>query len=63
MRVLDRYVIKEVLKGTFIALIILYTLFNLFTLRDELKDRGVGGYDYSIFLCILAYCHRNIFIN
>ncbi|BCG63260.1 MAG: lipopolysaccharide export system permease protein [Methyloprofundus sp.] len=53
MKVLDRYVIKEVLKGTFIALIILYTLFNLFTLKDELKYRGVGDYDLQhIFMYI-----------
>ncbi len=45
MKVLDRYIIKEILKGTFITLIILYTLFNLFTLKDELKFRGVGDYD------------------
>jgi len=45
MSVLDRYVVKEVLKGTFLALLILYTLLNLFTLRDELKATGVGDYD------------------
>lgn len=44
MNALDRYIIKEVLKGTLIALIILYALFNLFTLKDELSSRGVGNY-------------------
>ncbi len=45
MKALDRYIIKEILKGTFIALLMLYTLFNLFTLNDELRSRGVGSYD------------------
>lgn len=53
MKALDRYIIKEVLKGTLIALLILYTLFNLFTLKDELKFRGVGDYDLKhIFMYI-----------
>ncbi|NOQ64099.1 MAG: LPS export ABC transporter permease LptG [Methyloprofundus sp.] len=47
MKVLDRYVVKEVLKGTLIALLMLYALFNLFTLKDELKFRGVGDYDLT----------------
>ena len=45
MKALDRYIVKEVLKGTFIALLMLYTLFNLFTFNDELRSRGVGSYD------------------
>ncbi|MCF7971297.1 MAG: LPS export ABC transporter permease LptG [Methylococcaceae bacterium] len=45
MKALDRYIIREVLKGTLIALIALYALFNLFTLNDELRSRGVGDYD------------------
>ena len=57
MNALDRYIIKEVLKGTLIALIMLYALFNLFTLKDELKFRGVGDYDLKqilIYLGLLA---------
>jgi len=45
MNALDRYIIKEVLKGTLIALIALYALFNLFSLKDELKFLDVGDYD------------------
>ena len=53
MNAIDRYIIKEVLKGTLIALLILYTLFNLFTLKDELKFRGLGDYDLKhIFMYI-----------
>jgi len=55
MNALDRYIIKEVLKGTFIALLLLYTLFNLFTLNDELKSRGVGNYDLQHILMYLAF--------
>ena len=43
MRVLTGYIIREVLKGSFVALLLLLTLFNLFTFSDELKDLG-GGY-------------------
>lgn len=54
MNALDRYIIKEILKGTFIALLMLYTLFNLFTLNDELRSRGVGSYDLQHILMYLG---------
>jgi len=54
MNTLDRYVIKEVVKGTLIALIMLYALFNLFTLKDELKARGVGDYDIKQILSYIG---------
>lgn len=54
MNALDRYIIKEVLKGTFIALLMLYTLFNLFTLNDELRSRGVGSYDLQHILMYMG---------
>lgn len=54
MKALDRYIIKEVLKGTLIALIMLYALFNLFTLKDELKYRGVGDYDLKHILMYIG---------
>ncbi len=44
MNVLTGYIVREVLKGALIALILLLTLFNLFTFRDELKDLGTGNY-------------------
>lgn len=40
MKVLSLYIAKEILKGSLIALLILLTLFNLFTFADELKDIG-----------------------
>jgi lipopolysaccharide export system permease protein len=44
MNVLSLYIAKEILKGSLIALLILLTLFNLFTFADELKDIGKGHY-------------------
>jgi lipopolysaccharide export system permease protein len=40
VNVLTNYIVKEILKGSFIALILLLTLFNLFTFSDELGDLG-----------------------
>ncbi|MBT3812291.1 MAG: LPS export ABC transporter permease LptG [Gammaproteobacteria bacterium] len=54
MNTLDRYIIKEVLKGTLLALIMLYALFNLFSLKDELSHRGVGDYDLKHILMYLG---------
>ncbi|WP_411726427.1 LPS export ABC transporter permease LptG [Methyloglobulus sp.] len=44
MNVLSFYIAKEILKGSLIALLVLLTLFNLFTFADELKDLGKGHY-------------------
>lgn len=38
MNVLTRYIVKDVLKGSLIAVLLLLTLFNLFTFSDELDD-------------------------
>lgn len=53
MNVLTQYIVKEILKGAFIALILLLTLFNLFTLTDELKDLK-GAYDLTAIFTYLA---------
>ncbi|MGR9051806.1 MAG: LPS export ABC transporter permease LptG [Gammaproteobacteria bacterium] len=44
MNVLTGYIVKEILKGSMVALIVLLTLFNLFTFSDELKILGSGNY-------------------
>lgn len=44
MNVISIYIVKEILKGSLIALLVLLTLFNLFTFADELKDIGKGHY-------------------
>ena len=62
MNVLTRYIVKEILKGSFIALILLLTLFNLFTLTDELKNLGKGSYNLSdIFTYLSLYFHSWVF--
>lgn len=54
MKVINWYIVKEVLKGSLIALLVLSMLFNLFTLGDELKDIGKGDYHLrEIFLYLL----------
>jgi len=42
VKVLTSYIVREILKGSFIALLLLLTLFNLFTFSDELGDLGNG---------------------
>ena len=44
MKLLNGYIAKEVIKSSLIALIILLTLVNFFTLTDELRDLGQGNY-------------------
>ncbi|MEE9396649.1 MAG: LPS export ABC transporter permease LptG [Methylococcales bacterium] len=44
MILLNRYIAKEVIKSSLIALIVLLTLVNFFTLTDELGDLGQGNY-------------------
>lgn len=44
MNVLTRYIVKEILKSSFVALLCLLTLFNLFTFSDELGHLGKGHY-------------------
>jgi lipopolysaccharide export system permease protein len=44
MNVLRRYIVWEIIKGSLLALLLLTTLFTLFTFSDELKDLGVGRY-------------------
>jgi len=58
--VLTGYIVREILKGSFIALILLLTLFNLFTFSDELKDLG-GGYGLKQILYYLALTSPRVF--
>lgn len=53
MNVLTFYIGKEVLKGSLVTLLILLTIFNLFTLADELKDLK-GNYGLKQIFCYLA---------
>lgn len=60
MRVLTGYIVKEILKGSLVALLLLLTLFNLFTFSDELGDLG-GGYGLKQILYYLALTTPGIF--
>ncbi len=44
VNVLTGYIVREILKGSFVALALLLALFNLFTFTDELSDIGKGSY-------------------
>ncbi|MCK5120902.1 MAG: LPS export ABC transporter permease LptG [Methylococcales bacterium] len=61
MSVLTRYIVREVLKGSAVALILLLTLFNLFTFSDELKDLGTGRYGLKEILMYLALTSPRVF--
>ena len=61
MNVLTGYIVREILKGSFIALILLLTLFNLFTFSDELGDLGKGGYGLSQIFYYLALTSPTVF--
>ncbi|MGZ8163273.1 MAG: LPS export ABC transporter permease LptG [Methylobacter sp.] len=61
MNVLTSYIVKEILKGSFIALLLLLTLFNLFTFTDELKDLGKGNYGLREIFYYLALTSPRVF--
>jgi len=53
MGVLTAYIVKEVLKGSAISLLLLLTLFNLFTFTDQLVFLGKGTYGLKELLLYL----------
>jgi len=61
VNILTKYIVKEVLKGSAVAVMLLLTLFMLFTFRDELKDIGEGGYDLKQILMYLALTAPTVF--
>ena len=61
MKVLTRYIVKEVLKGSLIAIVVLVTIFNLFTFSDELKNLGHGNYGLEQILAFLALTTPTLF--
>lgn len=63
MNVLTLYIIKEVNKGTLLALLLLLTLFNLFTFSDELKELGHGNYGLKQILLYLALTSPRVFFE
>lgn len=61
MNVLNRYIVKEILKSTGITVLLLLTLFNLFTLSDELDDIGKGNYGLREVFYFIALSSPTIF--
>ncbi|MDD4914602.1 MAG: LPS export ABC transporter permease LptG [Methylococcales bacterium] len=61
MNVLTGYIVKEVLKGSIIAMLLLVTLFNLFTFSDELKNLGHAHYGMEQILKFLALTTPTLF--
>ncbi len=63
MNILTAYIVKEVLKGSFLALLLLLTLFNLFSLSDELKDLDKGNYGLEEIFTYLALSTPSVFYD
>ncbi len=61
MNVLTGYIVREILKGSFIAILLLLTLFNLFTFSDQLKDLGKGSYGLKEIFYYLALTSPTVF--
>lgn len=61
MNVLTLYIVREVVKAALIAVILLLTLFNLFTFSDELKDLGKGAYGLREILLYLTLTSPRVF--
>lgn len=63
MNVLTLYIIREVTKGSLLAVLLLLTLFNLFTFSDELKDLGHGSYGLKQIIFYLALTSPRVFFD
>lgn len=63
MNVLTLYIVKEVTKGSLLAVLLLLTLFNLFTFSDELKDLGHGNYGLKQILMYVALTSPRVFYD
>lgn len=61
MNVLTGYMAKEILKGAFLAILFLLTLFNLFTFTDEMRDLGKGSYGLKEIALYLALTSPRVF--
>lgn len=61
MNVLTGYIVREILKGSLIAVMLLLTLFNLFTFSDQLKYLGKGNYGLKEIFYYLALTSPTVF--
>jgi lipopolysaccharide export system permease protein len=63
VNVLTGYIVREILKGSLIAALLLLTLFNLFTFSDQLKDLGKGHYGLTEIFYYLALTSPSVFYD
>jgi len=61
VNVLTGYIVREILKGSLVAALLLLTLFNLFTFSDQLKDLGKGHYGLTEIFYYLALTSPSVF--
>ena len=61
MNVLTFFIVKEILKGSLVTVILLLTLYNLFTFADELRDLGKGTYALKDVFIYLALTSPTVF--
>lgn len=61
MGVLTRYIVIEVVKGSMLSLLLLLTLYNLFTFSDQLQEMGKGSYGLKQILIYLALTSPRVF--
>jgi len=61
VNVLTGYIVREILKGSLVAVLLLLTLFNLFTFSDQLKDLGKGHYGLTEIFYYLALTSPSVF--
>lgn len=62
MRVLNRYIGLEVVKGAFVAVLVLLSLLSFFSFTDEMGDLGKGNYHIKqVFLYLLLMSPRNFY--
>ncbi|MGR8933215.1 MAG: LPS export ABC transporter permease LptG [Gammaproteobacteria bacterium] len=61
VNVVSAYIVREILKASAAAALLLLTLFNLFTFADELKDISDGGYGLKEILLYLTLTSPRVF--
>ena len=63
VNVLTFYIVREIIKGSLIAWVLLLTLINLFTFSDELKSLGTGNYGLKEIFYYLALTSPRVMAN
>ena len=61
MNVINAYIVREILKASIIAMLVILTLYNLFTFSDELGDIGEGTYGLKEIIFYLGFTTPRVF--